>query len=257
MKKRLTALLTAILCMTAAVSAVPASAVDVTVNPYYTIDTESFTYVSKYIHEGFYLESELADPDFLVVGIEYSSSNPDEVWSYIVSSIAKPDSPCQGVGRILNSTLQQEIGDIELHVGDLLKFDGGYVSADISPTYYTLDPESPATVTYLGNGVDIYGEEFERVIRMQMIIDGVEFVQETSGSIYGINIKWGDVDADYDISILDCISLNKNLLGGLELCDYAKIVSDVNNDGILDSTDSLAILKEVVGLTVNYEPVVD
>ncbi len=61
----------------------------------------------------------------------------------------------------------------------------------------------------------------------------------------------GDVTLDTEIDIMDVIALNKQLLGAETLCDTAKKNADVGGDGTPDETDSLAILKEVVGLTTN------
>ncbi len=59
----------------------------------------------------------------------------------------------------------------------------------------------------------------------------------------------GDVTLDCEIDIMDVIALNKQLLGAETLCDTAKKNSDINGNGSPDETDSLAILKYVVGLT--------
>ncbi len=61
----------------------------------------------------------------------------------------------------------------------------------------------------------------------------------------------GDVTLDTEIDIMDVIALNKQLLGAETLCDTAKKNADVGGDGTPDATDSLAILKYVVGLTTN------
>ena len=59
----------------------------------------------------------------------------------------------------------------------------------------------------------------------------------------------GDVTLDCEIDIMDVIALNKQLLGAETLCDTAKKNSDINGNGSPDETDSLAILKYVVGMT--------
>lgn len=58
----------------------------------------------------------------------------------------------------------------------------------------------------------------------------------------------GDVNLDGEIDILDCIMLNKHLLGSGTLNDAARAAADANSDGDIDSTDSLVILKYVVKL---------
>lgn len=59
---------------------------------------------------------------------------------------------------------------------------------------------------------------------------------------------WGDVNEDGAVDILDVILLNKFLLGAQTLSDQARLNADVMNDGSIDSTDSLSILKCVVRL---------
>ena len=58
----------------------------------------------------------------------------------------------------------------------------------------------------------------------------------------------GDVTLDTEIDIMDVIAANKQLLGAETLCDTAKKNADVGGDGTPDETDSLAILKYVVGI---------
>ncbi len=62
----------------------------------------------------------------------------------------------------------------------------------------------------------------------------------------------GDVTLDCEIDIVDVIAANKAILGASTLCKTAKKNCDINGDGTPDTTDSLAILKEVVGLTTNF-----
>lgn len=253
MKKRLTAIMTAILCMTASISAISANAVEPTLNKdgSYTITAENFTYTSS----PFQIESEIADPDFLVVGIIYSESDPSEISSYFIDPIVKPGCHSQGYGRIWSSTIKRGLGDIELHIGDLLKFDGGYDVLEVEPAIYA--PYDDTKQIYLGNGVDVFGEEFADVIRMQVSFHQADFLRTglpTENIDWGgITVHWGDANMDEQLDILDCIAVNKYLLGSSGLCYYARIMGDVNMDGKLDSTDSLAILKEVVGLTTDFK----
>ena len=60
--------------------------------------------------------------------------------------------------------------------------------------------------------------------------------------------KYGDVNLDGEVDIMDVISVNKFLLGGMKLDAQAKANADVDASGTLDSTDSLIILKCVVEL---------
>lgn len=51
------------------------------------------------------------------------------------------------------------------------------------------------------------------------------------------------------IDILDVILLNKYLLGSASFDDTQKTAADVLHDDVLDSTDSLTLLKFIVKLT--------
>ena len=57
---------------------------------------------------------------------------------------------------------------------------------------------------------------------------------------------YGDTNDDGEIDIMDVITLNKYLLGTGNMTKTGKRNSDTNADNILDTTDSLNILKLVV-----------
>lgn len=58
----------------------------------------------------------------------------------------------------------------------------------------------------------------------------------------------GDINGDDAIDILDVILLNKFLLGSASLSDVAKASADVDENQVIDATDSLFVLKKVVEL---------
>ncbi len=64
--------------------------------------------------------------------------------------------------------------------------------------------------------------------------------------------KYGDVNGDEAIDIMDVIALNKYLLGSTQLDADAQANADVDNNGVLESTDSLNILKYVVELLTAF-----
>ncbi|MBR1554137.1 MAG: beta-mannosidase [Oscillospiraceae bacterium] len=70
-----------------------------------------------------------------------------------------------------------------------------------------------------------------------------EKTTETEG-----DFKYGDVDASGDVDILDVITLNKALLGKEKISETQQKAADVNLSGKPDSTDSLIIMKHIVGL---------
>lgn len=251
MKKRITAFFTAFLCLTAASTPVNAADTEIDLDVSFTITTDTFTYRSNdryFNHSGFFLESELAEPDFMVIGMEYYSSAPEELYAYVVTPI---NDLLGGTGRMLVQTVNAELGDQKLEVGDLLMIDGLSESLAVYPTTYF--PSIEGTMSYLGNGADIFGEEFERIIRLQMIIDQNAYDETTKMVYSNFEIIRGDVNVDDALSILDTLTINKNLLAGAPLCDYARLAADINENGAPDTDDSLAILKETLGITENFE----
>ena len=60
--------------------------------------------------------------------------------------------------------------------------------------------------------------------------------------------RCGDVNDDNEIDIMDVILVNKYLLGTAELSAQGKASADADANGIIDTTDSLLIIKYVVEL---------
>ena len=65
----------------------------------------------------------------------------------------------------------------------------------------------------------------------------------------------GDVNGDGEIDILDVIALNKFLLGSETFSNAQKTAADVDGNSVIDSTDSLNILKYVVELISSFDSV--
>lgn len=63
-----------------------------------------------------------------------------------------------------------------------------------------------------------------------------------------IDAKYGDVDCDGDVDIMDVILLNRNLMIGAEVKAQGLINADVDQNEKVDAVDSLNILKAVVQL---------
>lgn len=61
-------------------------------------------------------------------------------------------------------------------------------------------------------------------------------------------IKAGDVNLDNNIDVLDVILLNRAILGKEKLSALQDAVADVNKDGTVNASDSLVIMKMIVGL---------
>ncbi|MBE6877109.1 MAG: 1,4-beta-glucanase, partial [Ruminococcus sp.] len=59
---------------------------------------------------------------------------------------------------------------------------------------------------------------------------------------------WGDADESGEVDILDVITVNKALLGKEELSAQGLKNADLDQSGKPDATDSLNIMKYIVGL---------
>ncbi len=263
MNKKLTAILTAMLCMSAPLTAY---AGDGSFEDYenflnnlqeVTITTDTFTYTNNTrtsYRQGFFLESEVADPDLMVVGENRGQGVFGEYYELIVTPINYVYS---GVGEIPTEVVKQQFGDRQFEVGDLIKVHGEDGVLTAGGAYVTDELNPNSTMEFIGNGIDVFGEEFARVIRMQIVLDeeacAAWAAWETLSSRINLNLIKGDVTVDDTVNILDSIQINKAVMAGAPLCDYAKLAGDVNENGAIDADDSLMILKETIGLTENFE----
>ena len=71
---------------------------------------------------------------------------------------------------------------------------------------------------------------------------------ETAAETETEAVLWGDADGDGTVNIVDVITLNKIIFGKEELESKNLRNIDVNQNNVPDSTDSLTILKVIVGL---------
>ena len=62
----------------------------------------------------------------------------------------------------------------------------------------------------------------------------------------------GDITGDAKIDVFDVITVNKAIFGKILLTDAQAKAADVNGDGVVNHTDSLAIMRYIVGLTDNF-----
>lgn len=256
MKRKLTAFLTALTCMITATTAIPSSAESVA-DTDFTFTSEHFVYsdkctdASNKLRRAFYFESDLVSPDVLIVGTLDQIYEDGSLTRHYAGKRLNIDGIVVA-DVILSNVDFGDFGEQELQVGDLLQ-----CTSDRMPVGEIIPPFFAAQFEYLGNGMDIFGEDFKHVIRREMPY------MERYGSydIDSLESRWGDkykfvkgdVTMDDELNILDCIQINKAMLAGAPLCDYAKLVGDVNENGGLDMDDSLCILKETIGLTENFE----
>ncbi len=246
MKKKLVSTLTALLCMTSLLTGLQTSAAD---SMEYTLVTDTFSYANNNAYgyqNGFLLEADLVDADFMVVGMQYYADRPDELFGYLITPINSSIVGSGGLGILPIQTVDSEFDGQPLKIGDLLHVDGDYGCADIYPTSYAFEE---GTLSYVGYGVDIFGEAFLQVIRLQLVVEQAEYDYwkdvNNGHMLYDISLIEGDANANGSVDVLDCITLNKYLLGAMEICDYAKVVSDLNQDHEVDVFD-LALLKRTL-----------
>ena len=221
--------------------------------PIYTMRTESFYYENPYansvfpgLKDGFNLESENADPDYMVVGIV---TNQDGIYGYWITPINENARYESGYGMLYANTASELLDGRSLKIGDLLSVEGTVITASIYPTYYIFDD---SILSYCGYGPDVFGDAFYRVMRIQSIWNqsgydlrgAYEQVYE-AGKLYDFPLVMGDTDASNNIDVVDCVALTRYLHGKLNLCDYGKIVSDLNRDGEIDVFD-LGLLKHML-----------
>ncbi len=261
MKKKIKALLTAALCLTSSITAIPANAAEVEVELAIKYKTDTFTYTSAPFYAGFYLSNPLSvKADFMVVGDGYVMA--DQEYGYLLSGVN--DYANNGVIFVQSSAVEEQCGISQLKNGDLLTIHNNW-STCLMKTFPTaiVPVEFEEPWEYLGNGVDLFGEEFEKIIRMQQVYAHIDFckeVEEENGELW---IEFdllkdqpyvkGDVTVDDLLTITDCLAINKNLMAGTPLNSYATLAGDINENGMLDSADSLSILKEVLQITENFQ----
>ena len=77
--------------------------------------------------------------------------------------------------------------------------------------------------------------------------DGYIKITEATGG--DDEILLGDANLDGTVNILDAIVVNRTVLGKETLEEAQKQAADMNGNDIIDSTDSLMIMKKIVGIT--------
>ena len=86
---------------------------------------------------------------------------------------------------------------------------------------------------YEGSSADTYAKDFQ--LQTKYLEGGT-----------GEDRDWGDMNGDKKLTIVDVIMLNQNIMFGAPLTDEAKKNADVDQNGKIDETDSLNMLKAVV-----------
>ncbi len=245
-----TALTTAVVCLSASVT-VFAVGYGVYPDDGYTVETETFKYWTEndttYGNYGMRLETLDNSIDFktsdvvtegvyyMVAGVFYQNDMP---YSYVLSPI---NTTWTDRTDVLHEYIVPFLKENQiLQLGDILRAPLAALESD------ELILSTDADVEFAGNGVDFFGDEFIKVIRHELITKS-NFGTLTP-NMTGITTIKGDATEDEDVNIVDVIAVNKNILGKEKMSAYAQYVSDVNQNGTVDSGDSLEILKYVVGL---------
>ena len=85
-----------------------------------------------------------------------------------------------------------------------------------------------------------------------IISSDTENTETETETVSAAKTLYGDADENGKIDILDVITLNRAILGKEKLSDQAEINADVNRSGKPDATDSLMIMKYIVGLIADF-----
>lgn len=133
----------------------------------------------------------------------------------------------------------------------------GLVPELFPPSAHSRTNQSSLEVEYIGYGTDILGEEFADVIVQELAMspnyitnqryNGYDLPEDSN-----VLVKRGDVTNTGEVSIVDVIAVNKNILGKEILTARGQLAADVNQNCKVDSGDSLEILKHIVGLESTF-----
>ena len=140
---------------------------------------------------------------------------------------------------------------MDLSIGDLLYVDKAMKIESVLPEITLMPP-----VEHRGSAFEVFGEDFSKVLQYTFMDLSPYFYKEIDYASYEdmdlLNPVYGDATMDDELNIIDVIKVNKSILGNSSLRAYSSYVSDVDKNGIVDTTDSLMILKEVVEVTKDF-----
>ena len=164
-------------------------------------------------------------------------------------------SSTQGYGTLSAVMLGLYVENADtFNVGDFLYINNVAIEENYPANYYP-DKYDDTVVEYAGNGLDIFGNDFMKVMRHELIANPLRAgmtADSTTSDLSKLEIVKGDANEDETINIVDVISVNKNIMGKETLNDYSILATDINKDGVPDSEDALSILKYVVGLVTSF-----
>ncbi len=229
-------------------------------NTSYHVQAEQFQYTCDGV-KGL-VETDVTDANWMITGVfEHDQYDAD---FYTVANLKTGER-----GNMYVKDISNWIDGKTLMIGDLLYIDEMH-GVEVTPVEYYPAANDPSftgsnEVRYVGYGVDVLGEAFTKVIRHELVTKGVSFMEyatqfapkrlaEAEKRIMAAKERLenfvipGDVNEDEKVSIMDVILINKAIYGKAQLCNYAVLASDINQNGAPDSADSLTVMKKAIGV---------
>ncbi len=218
-------------------------------NKTYTVESDTFQYLEE--NGRMQLATDLLDYDkgvyYMVSGVIYGTGEyvaKDKVDNVCLTKMLSPDAKGHGE-RVLLYNIPEGFDFATVQIGDI------YIDTDETGSVLETAPEmlSTSKMELVGNGLDLFGEDFQKVIDYEYLTDQ-EILNKGDQAINEPLL--GDVRNDDGLDILDVIALNQYLLGSCTLDAYSLKAADVDKNGTIDTTDSLMILKEIVEVTKDF-----
>ena len=217
-------------------------------NKSYSVESDTFQYLEE--NGRMQLATDLLDYDkgiyYMVSGVIYGTGEyvaKDKVDNVCLTMMLSPDEKGHGE-RVLLYKIPEGFDFATVQIGDIYRQVGGGAVLETAPGML-----STSKMELVGNGLDLFGEDFQKVIDYEYLTDQ-EILNKGDQAINEPLL--GDVRNDGGLDFLDVIALNQYLLGSCTLDAYSREAADVDKNGIVDTTDSLMILKEVVEVTKDF-----
>lgn len=188
------------------------------------------------------------DADYLVTGVYRHLQNDTLMYTLLPLG----EGYCQRY-QMNSASWEEATGAEQLQIGDLIQMPNAACVDSLPPQIF---PSSEVKV--VGNSTETLGEPFSDVILHELKLSrfyGIGKNQITNYSLLPVPetlLTMGDTNQDQQIDIIDVIATNRFLLGASTLTEKAELAADIDWNGTVDSTDSLMLLKEVVGITTNF-----
>ena len=218
-------------------------------NKTYSVESDTFQYLEE--NGRMQLATDLLDYDkgvyYMVSGVIYGTGEyvaKDKVDNVCLTMMLSPDEKGHGE-RVLLYNIPEGFDFATVQIGDI------YIDTDETGAVLETAPGmlSTSKMELVGNGLDLFGEDFQKVIDYEYLTDQ-EILNKGDQAINEPLL--GDVRNDGGLDFLDVIALNQYLLGSCTLDAYSREAADVDKNGTIDTTDSLMILKEVVEVTKDF-----